>query len=433
MREELRHVLVDMNQMKQFERVGKILTHGDGVWVWDSDGQRYLDAIAGIFVVSVGHRNQRVIRAMTDQMQRITFAAPTQAANDRMLDLARRLVDLTPPELTTVKLHTGGSEAIEAAIKMARQYHQLTGSPHKYKIIARYGNYHGSTLGALSATGIAPFRMRFEPLAPGFLHVANPSVKGCGVSGHCPPCDLGCADMVETLIKGEGPETIAALIIEPVANMAGVQLPPTGYLERVRSLCDAYNIILIYDEIVTGFGRVGSWFAADHFGVWPDISCVGKGITSGYAPLSAAIVHDRIAQAFRGDRSEMVHFNHGITYGGNPLSCAAAIAVIDEITDRGLLDNAKRMGERLRRNFEALRADHSAIGEIRGLGLLTAVDIDLPAPELSRLAEQVRQLPMICLGPIGGTLRFAPPLIIESEQIDVISQLVHDALCAGGF
>jgi adenosylmethionine-8-amino-7-oxononanoate aminotransferase len=424
------HVFIDMMQTQEFERNGLILTRGDGVWVWDDAGHRYLDGISGAFAVNLGHRNGRVIQAITEQLGQIAFASPLVGVSDRMLELVARLQQITPANLNTFKFHCSGAESVEAAIKLARQYHRQSGSPGKFKIISRYGSYHGSTMGAVSATGISPFRTKFEPLVPGFVKVPMPVQSGCGVTRSCPPCDMSCSDWLHMVIEREDPDTVAAVVIEPVPNMAGVQFPPPGYLEGLREMCDAQNILLIYDEIVTGFGRLGSWFAADHFGVWPDISCVGKGLTSGYAPLSAVMIADHVADVFRGEAGARVHFHHGVTYGGNPIACAAALAVLDEMEERDILSNVKARGEQLNDGLTSLRRAYPGhVRDVRSLGLLAAVDLAGFAPEALAAIEASLRAKLICIGPRpAATVRVAPPLTITHDELDYVIRAVSDAI-----
>jgi adenosylmethionine-8-amino-7-oxononanoate aminotransferase len=415
----LSKTLLDLVQMQEFEKNPLILTRGEGVWVWDQNGNRIMDSISGVFVVNIGHGNHRVIQAIADQHGRIAFTSPTLSTNERMLELAETIDSLTPAGMTTAKFHSGGSEAIEAAIKAARQYHRQSGNPEKYKVIARYGGYHGATLGALAATGLSMFRTPFEPLTPGFVHVPPPHA----------PSGIGSVEAIRYTVEAEGPSTVAAVILEPVMNMSGALAPPPGYLEGVREVCDEHDVILIYDEIVTAFGRLGEWFGADHFGTWPDIACVGKGITGGYAPLSAAIMRDRIADVFRGSRESGRMFRHGITYGGNPISCSAALAVISEIRDRSLLDSAKEMGKRLHEGLAMATAEHDFVTGVRSTGMLVGVDFDLPADRMSRLGETLRRRPFLSFGPFpSGVMRLAPPITISAEEVDELVGMVADGL-----
>jgi adenosylmethionine-8-amino-7-oxononanoate aminotransferase len=405
--------------MQEFEKNPLILTRGEGVWVWDQHGQRIMDSISGVFVVNIGHGNRRVIQAIADQHERIAFTSPTLSTNERMLELAETIDYLTPAGMTTAKFHSGGSEAIEAAIKAARQYHRQSGNPGKYKVVARYGGYHGATFGALAATGLSMFRMPFEPLTPGFIHVPPPHAPG----------GIGSVEAIRYTVEAEGPDTVAAVILEPVMNMSGAVAPPPGYLEGVREICDEHDIVLVYDEIVTAFGRLGEWFGADHFGTWPDIACVGKGITGGYAPLSAAIMRDRIADAFRGTRESGRMFRHGITYGGNPISCSAALAVISEIRDRSLLDSAREMGKRLQEGLAVVGAEHDFVTGVRSTGMLVGVDFDLPPDRMSRLGEALRRRPFLSFGPVpSGVMRLAPPITISADEVDDLVGMVADGL-----
>lgn len=421
--------MVDFAQMAEFARDPLILTRGDGVRVWDVDGRSYIDGVSGVFVVGVGHGNRRVIDAMRDQLERLTFAAPTLAVSDRMLELVEELLKLTPEDMSVVKFQTGGSEAIEASIKMARQFHRQRGKPAKYKVISHYGSYHGATVGALSATGQAHFRNIYEPLATGFIHLPGPDPRHCPLNGACPPCQLSCADLLEATLRLEGPDTVAAVIIEPIMNMAGVVVPPREYLVRVREICEMYEVWLIFDEVVTGFGRLGKWFAAEHFGVWPDLMCVGKGLTSGYAPLSAVLIRGHLAKGFWGEPIQSVHFRSGHTYGGNPLSCAAAVAVIREIQERKLLERAGAMGTILRSGLEGLSERHDCARGVRGLGLLLALDVDAPADEAPNIGRKLRENGLLTLGVSPpGMIRLAPPLTIEKSEIEEILGIVDKVL-----
>jgi adenosylmethionine-8-amino-7-oxononanoate aminotransferase len=264
-------------------------TWADGVHYWDVNGKRYLDALSGIYVVAVGHNNRRVIEAIHRQLDTLHFSPAMHGTNPVAIQLANVLAELAPGDLSTVKFQCGGSEVTEAALKLARQYHKRTGSPGKYKIIGRYLSWHGSTMGSLSASGIKSRKTVNEPLAPGFLHVFPPTCYRCPFGKKYPECGITCATIVNDVIEMEDPATVAAIMVEPIGHTGGIIDPPEEYLPLLREICDRHNILLIFDEIITGIGRTGRMFAAETFGVVPDVLCVGKGLGGGYAPLSAMI------------------------------------------------------------------------------------------------------------------------------------------------
>lgn len=427
MRDAIGRVMVDFTQMRVFERDPLVLTRGDGVRVWDTDGREYIDAVSSVITVNLGYGNRRVIDAISAQLERLPIAAPTLGTSDRMLELADRLLGLLPPDMTTVKFQTSGSESVEAAFKLARQYHRQTGAPGRHKIIAREHSYHGATMGALSATGRAEYRIPFEPLVPGFVHVPAPDERGCRLSSACPPCPLACADAIEDAILREGPETVAAVIVEPVMAMAGVVIPPDGYLPKLRAICDRHSVLLIFDEVVTGFGRLGTWFGAERFATWPDLLVLGKGITSGYAPLSAVALRDHVAAAFSGEPDEHVQFLSGHTFGGNPVACAAALAVIDEIEDRVLIEHGRAMGELLGQQLRSMAARHDAGWAVRSIGLLACVDLESEAAAAAMVRE-ARRLGVLTLPSSHHGVRVAPPLTIERTDIENITAALDEAL-----
>ena len=306
-----RHIMVDFNQMTAFSAAPLILVDGDGIRVTDDEGKQYIDGLSGAFVSSLGHSNAEVITAITSQLQRLAFASPILATSDRALELAAELITLSGGRFDVVKQFGSGSEATEGALRMARQHHRQSGQPGRYKAISLYRSLHGSTLGALSATGWARIRVPYEPVAPGFLHVQPPIPSLCRICEGRAECSLGCAEQIRDIIDLEGPETVSSVIVEPVMSTAGVRVPPPGYLRALREACDETGVLLIFDEVLTGFGRLGSWFAAEHVDVWPDIMCLGKGISAGYAPLSAVLLTGRIGQAFWGEPEENLQFQAG--------------------------------------------------------------------------------------------------------------------------
>jgi adenosylmethionine-8-amino-7-oxononanoate aminotransferase len=397
------------------------------VCYWDVQGKRYLDALSGIYVVSVGHNNRRVIDAIKAQFDVLTFSPPMHGTNPIAVQLANMLAELAPGDLSTVKFECGGSEVTEAAIKLARQYHKLTGSPGKYKIISRYQSWHGSTLGALSASGLKSRKTVNEPMAPGFLHVFPPTCYRCPFGKEYPDCGVTCATIVDSVVEMEDPATVAAIMVEPIGHTGGIIDPPEEYLPILREICDRHNILLIFDEIITGIGRTGRMFAAETFGVTPDVLCIAKGMSGGFAPISAMICRRPIADAFWGPAALNPGFVEGHTFEGNPISCAAGIAVLQEILERDLLSNARARGEQLRNRFEELAARYPVIGDIRGKGLFLGLefvrdrDTRERFPDATALGLKIgrRALDhgMICrFDP--HWIAFGPALIVTEQQID---------------
>lgn len=432
--EFLRHLLA-RDQMKEFSRHPLVMSRAEGLRYWDVSGKEYLDALSGIYVASVGHGNPRVIAAMKEQIDRLTFSPPMHGTNAVAVQLANMLAAVAPGDLNTVKFQCGGSEVTEAAIKMARQYHQLTGHPRKYKIISRYKSWHGSTMGSLSASGLKSRRAVNEPLAPGFIHVFPPTCYRCPFGKTYPSCELTCASLIEDVIDLEEPETVAAVMVEPIGHTGGIIDPPAEYLPRLREYCDRHNVLLIFDEIITGIGRTGHMFAADTFGVVPDLLCLGKGLSGGYAPLSALMCRDHIGRAFWGDAPANPGFVEGHTYEGNPLSCAVGIAVLTEILERDLLANSRAMGARLRSGLERLRDTTGIIGDIRGKGLFLGIEF-----VKNPLTKEQFSFP---LGTLIGRramenglitrfdptwIALGPPLIVTESDIDQILALLERSM-----
>jgi adenosylmethionine-8-amino-7-oxononanoate aminotransferase len=414
----LSNVMIDFTQMKSFSVAPLILTDGRGVRVRDIEGCWYLDGLSGTFCMSLGHGNERVIAAAAEQLGRLALAAPTMATSDRSLEMARELLELLP-RYTQVKWGSGGSEAIEAALKIARQFHRQAGDPRKYKVLSHYKSYHGVTGHALAASGWRASRSPYEPLAAGFIHLHAPD-------SYRPPFDVSANEVGETyarlaeqVIELEGPETIAALITEPILMSAGVIIPPDEYLPRLRALCDRHEIVLIFDEIITGFGRTGRLFAADGIETWPDILVLGKGMTGGYAPLSATVMTERIAETFWGP--EGVEFAAGHTFAGNPVACAVGIAAVREALGR-----LRRMQERF-----------PAVGDVRGRGLLLGLEFVRnpqtrePFPPQENVGVRVREAARrrgLLLRASHWMAVLAPPLTTTSEELNEMLDLLELAL-----
>lgn len=422
----LRHIFV-RDQMHEWSKAPLIMARADGIYYWDVDDKRYLDALSGIYVVSVGHNNRRVIEAIREQFDRLHFSPPIHGTNPPAVQLATLLAELAPGDLDCVKFQCGGSEVTEAAIKLARQYHRLNGSPGKYKMITRYMSWHGSTLGSMSASGLKGRKTVNEPMAPGFLHVFPPTCYRCPFGKSYPTCDITCATLVDQVIQMEDPATVAAIMVEPIGHTGGIIDPPPEYLPILRDICDRHDILLIFDEIITGVGRTGQLFAAETFGVNPDVICTAKGLSGGYAPISAMICTRQIADTFWGPISENPGFVEGHTFEGNPISCAAGIAVLREILENDLCGNARRQGERLRKGFERLARKHGVIGDIRGKGLLQGIEFvrdvktkeQFPTSMGFGLKVGRRALANGLLTRFDPHwLAFGPALVVTSEQLD---------------
>jgi len=429
--EALRHILA-RDQMKEFAKNPFVISRAEGVRFWDVDGKEYLDGLSGIYVVSVGYGNPRVIAAVQRQMEQLHFSPPMHGTNPVAIQLANLLAEVAPGDLNTVKFGSAGSEVTEAAIKMARQYHQRTGNPRKYKIISRYQSWHGSTLGSLSASGLKSRRAVNEPLLTGFLHVFPPTCYRCPFGKDYESCGTTCATIVGDVIEMEDPSTVAAVMVEPIGHTGGIIDPPAEYLPILREVCDRHNVLLIFDEIITGVGRTGRMFAADTFGVLPDILCLGKGLSGGYMPLSALICRDHVGRAFWGDAPENPGFVEGHTYEGHPVACAAGIAALREILDRDLLSNARAMGERLRAGLEGLRR-HGIVGDIRGKGLFLGVEFvkDPATKERFPASTPIGTLIGRQAMKNGLLLRFdphwialGPPLVITERDVDEIIEIL---------
>jgi adenosylmethionine-8-amino-7-oxononanoate aminotransferase len=431
---QLRHLMLDYRQMSEFVKDPFLVSRAEGIRLWDVHGKEYLDGLAGIFTVNVGYGNRRVLDAVQAQLETLPFNPPMHGTNPRAVELAGLLAEVTPGDLHTVRLVDSGSEANEAAFKIARQYHRQTGRPGKFKILSRYLSYHGATAATMSAGGVGYRKTLYEPAAIGFLHAYPPYCYRCPYEKRYPACDVFCARTLRTTIEWEDPRSVAAIVVEPISNTGGIITPPMEYLRILRDLCDEHDILLIFDEIITGFGRTGSLFAADTFGVVPDILCCGKGMSSGYAPLAAAIVREPIARAFWG--APGTELAHGHTYAGNPVACAAGLASIREIVERGLPDNARAVGAHLMRRLERLRL-LGVVGDIRGQGLMIGVElVQDPITRAPFPAERALGLKLgrRCMHH-GLLLRFdphwvafGPPLIVSTHDADRMVDILEQSL-----
>jgi len=417
----------------QTRRRRPVLDQARGVYLWDIDGKRYLDGSSGAMVCNIGHSNPRVLEAMRRQMEKSTFGYRLHFETEAAERLAAKTAELAPEGLDRVFFVSGGSEAIESAIKLARQYALSVGEARRWKVIARHPSYHGCTLGALALTGYAPMTAPFDPMMRPMPKIPAPRAYLDGLDPSDPETGRHYADMLEAKILEEGPETVLAFCVEPIGGAStGALMPPAGYLARIREICDRYGLLLIHDEVMTGGGRTGAFFAAEHWQVAPDILAVSKGFAAGYAPLGAMVAHRRLVEAVLDDGG----FIHGFTYAGNPLACAAGLAVIEEIEAEGMMANAAAMGAVLKAGLEGLMERYPIIGDVRGTGLMLAFELvadrDTMAPlprELKvfdRLVELAYSEGLIIYsrrtrgGLEGEHFMVCPPMILEEPHIEEI-------------
>lgn len=338
------------------------MSKAKGVFFWDANGKRYLDFNSQLMSVNIGHGDERVVRAIQAQAEKLPYANPYMATEPRAL-LAKKLAEIAPGDLNKVFFTLGGSESNENAIRIARL---VTG---RHKIIVRYRSYHGATAGSATLTG-DPRRFGAEPGIPGVCRVLDPYRYRCSFCQSLPACTLQCLRHIEEVVAYEGPQNIAAIMMETVTGTNGIIIPPDGYLEGLRELCDRNGILLILDEVMSGFGRTGKWFATNHWNVVPDLMTIAKGLTSSYVPLGGVLMRDRIAAHF-----EKNMFYGGLTYNSHPLACAAAIATIRVYEEDNLIENAERLGKVLARELSRLRERHPSVGDVRSIGLFSIVEL----------------------------------------------------------
>jgi adenosylmethionine-8-amino-7-oxononanoate aminotransferase len=428
----LDHTFLDYRATSEFLEYPVVIERAKGLYYWDTAGKRFFDAIGGIFVAVLGHGHPRVMQAMHEQMEKATFVPPLHTITNVLLDFVEKLGSVTPAGMTYVKPYSGGSEAIESALKFVRQYFKQTGRPNKYKFISRYYAYHGGTFGGMGASGNGSRKSKFEPQMDGFLKIFPPSYYRDRFATW-EEANRFAAQSLEDVIVHEDPDTVAAFLVEPIGNTGGIITPTEEYFQMVRSICDRHDVLLVFDEVITGFAKTGNMFAAQTFGVTPDIICAGKGISSGAVPLGAMIAREDMAEAFRGRPEENMHFAHGHTFAGNPLACAAGIAVIDEIVEQNLCGKAERLGEYLRGRLGELKK-YGVIREIRGRGSLLGVELVKdtktmePFPELGKELKRAALEHGLILRVDPNWFAVAPPLIAEEKDMDEMCELIEMSL-----
>jgi adenosylmethionine-8-amino-7-oxononanoate aminotransferase len=352
-----------------------VIERGEGAYIWDTEGNRYLDALSALYCVNIGYGPwPEIAEAAKRQVEELPFFSNWVGfAHEPALALSDKLSELLPIDVGRIFFVGGGSEAIESALKIARQYHRLRGEPTRTKFVTRRSAYHGTTLGALSINGSPALRSQFEPLLPGCFRAPMPYRYRCPYCAGKAGCTLQCADEIDGIVQNEGPETVAAVILEPVQNSGGSIVPPEGYFDRVREICDANGLLLVADEVICGFGRVGDWFGSTRYGIRPDLMTLAKGITSAYAPLGAVVASAQTIEPFFSEPQSV--FTHGITFGGHPLSCAIALANIEIYEREGLIERVRKLGPELRARCEQLLAEHPMVGDVRGDGYFYSLEL----------------------------------------------------------
>jgi 4-aminobutyrate--pyruvate transaminase len=411
-----------------------VFVRGKGVWLTSAEGREYIDGLSCLWNVNVGHGRTEIADAVFAQMRELEFVPVFFGmSHPPVIRLAERLSALSGQKRPRIYFTTTGSEAVETAIKLSRYHWRLRGRPDKHKILFRTHAYHGVTLGALSANGLPAYREAFGPFVPGFVQVPAPHCYRCELGLTYPSCDLACARAVGEAIRREGPDTVAAMLAEPVQGTGGVITPPPEYFPLVAEICRAHEVLLVADEIITGFGRTGRTFAVDHWGVEPDLMTIAKGVSSGYLPLGAACLTPAVYAPFEAANVTLLH---GFTYNGHPAACAAALKNLEILETERLVENAAAMGAYLHARLGEL-TDRPYVGQVRGLGLLAALELVAdkatrrPFERAQRVPERVRDAArgqgLLCRA-IGEAICLAPPLVITRSEVDLLVAALDRAL-----
>ena len=437
-RDDLAYILHPATSLQTHAEAGpNILVGGQGIYVKDLEGRRFIDGLSGLWNVNIGHGRAEIGEAMREQSDTLAFAPSFFGfSNVPSIELAKRLIAMTPPHLTRVFYTAGGSETNESAFKIARYYFKLNGQPERFKIISRQQAYHGVSMGALSATGIQSYRDIAEPLVPGFSFIPAPYCYRCELGLSYPTCQLACAQALEQRIQAEGPETVAAFIGEPVMGAGGAIVPPPEYWPMIEAICRKYGVLLILDEVITGFGRTGKRFALEHWDLRPDLLSLAKGISSGYLPLGASIIAEEIYRDLVQKAPAESPFPHGFTSNGHPVACAAALKNLEILEQERLTEQAAEVGAYMQERLRGFQ-HHPLVGEVRGLGLMAGVELVrdratrerfTPVGSAGALVTQLAfERGLICRA-ILDTVAFAPPLCITRHQVDDLIGIFADAL-----
>ena len=437
-----RHMWLHFTRMSTFaDHDMPLIVRGSGPYVFDDRGKRYLDGLSGLFVSQIGHGRREVAEAAARQGSELAYFPLWSYGHPRAIELAERLAGMAPGDLNRVFFTTSGSEAVEAAWKLAKQYFKMTGEPGRYKVISRSIAYHGTSMGALAITGLPGLKEPFEPLPAGGIRVPNTNFYRAPdfVAHDVTVFGQWAANEIERAILREGPETVAAVFLEPLQNSGGCFPPPPGYFERVREICDQYGVLLVSDEVICAFGRLGYYFGSQRYGYQPDIITFAKGVTSGYAPLGGMLVQDALMEPFsKGEAS----FVHGVTFAGHPVSCAVALANLDVFEKEDLLGNVRANEDAFRATLEKLN-DLPIVGDVRGDGYFYGIEMvrDKATRETFSAEESERLLRgflshalfdagLVCRADDRGdpVIQLSPPLTCTQEHFDVMEQILRSVL-----
>ena len=416
---------------RQFKKAPRLLARAAGMHFWTPEGRQILDGIAGLWCVNAGHGREKIVRAIQEQAAELDFAPPFNMGHPKAFELAERLVENTPPGMNRVFFTNSGSESVDTALKMAIAYHRVRGEGQRTRLIGRERGYHGVNFGGISVGGMVANRKMFGSLLAGVDHIRHthdPARNAFSVG--IPQHGAEFADDLERLVQLHDASTIAAVIVEPVAGSTGVLIPPQGYLQRLREICDKHGILLIFDEVITGFGRTGNPFGAQTFGVTPDLMTVAKGITNGCVPMGAVFAQQKIHDAFMTGPEHLIEFFHGYTYSAHPLACAAGLATLDTYAEGELLTRAALMQDEFAKALHSLRDEPNVI-DVRNIGLVGGVELK-PLP--GEPAKRAFNIFLDCwdkgllIRTTGDTIALSPPLIIESSHIERIIDTLRGAL-----
>jgi adenosylmethionine-8-amino-7-oxononanoate aminotransferase len=423
-----------------------VIERGEGCRIWDTEGREYLDALAALYCVNIGYGPwPEIAEAAAAQLRKLPFFTNWVGfATPPALELAERVSDLVPIDVGRIFFVSGGSEAVETALKVARQYHRLRGEPGRYKYVTRRSAYHGTTMGALSINGSPALRSQFEPLLPGCLRAPTPYRYRCPYCADSSACTLQCADEIDGIIRNEDASTVAAVVLEPVQNSGGSIVPPEGYFDRVREICDEHGVLLVADEVICGFGRVGDWFGCTRYRIEPDMMTLAKGITSAYAPMGALVASSKVIEPFQSEPTRT--FVHGITFGGHPVTCAIALANLEIMEREDMIGHVQRHQGDFRAAFDRLAEEHPMVGNVRGDGFFYSLELvkDKETKETFTPAERDHLIKTVMTPrarELGVYMRFddraetcaqfSPPLVAGPAELDefigVLRQVLDEA------